>query len=87
MQDEGQTTIVMTCKHVPTTLEDIFAGTMQEDIFIGSPSSSASQDPPDVAQTTELAQVQTKTDIFSKYKEIKQNNEMLKASIYTQFWK
>ena len=88
MQDEeGQTTMVMLGKHVSTTPKDIFLGTRQEELFIGSPYSSASQDPPDVAQTTNLAQGQTQPKKISKYKAIKQKNEMLKSSSYKQFWK
>jgi len=78
--DEEQATIVSIGPH-----ENIFASTRQEDIFVGSPSSSTSQDPPDSAQTTEVAQGQTEPNIFAKYKAIKQKNEMLKASTYTQF--
>lgn len=76
----------MTGKHVSTTPEDIFAGTRQEDTFLGSPSSSISEDPLETRQAVDLAQHNVEPNIFSKYREIKNRNEMLKTTAYTQFW-
>lgn len=61
--------------------------TREDDIFIGSPSSSTSRDPPKTPKIVNLAQYTAEPNIFSKYKVIKQRNEMLKASTYTHFWK
>lgn len=54
---------------------------------MGSPSSSTFRDPPETPKTIALAQDTAEPNIFSKYKDIKQRNEIIKASTHTQFWK
>jgi hypothetical protein len=55
--------------------------------FIGSPSSPTSQINPDINLTAESVHGQKKSNIFDKYKEIKQINDLLNSITYTQFWK
>ena len=49
-------------------------------------SSSASQEPMDIIQSTGTNSSDDQ-NIFSKFLEIKQKNETLKANVYNQFWK
>jgi len=61
--------------------------TRNEDSFVGYLSSSVSKKPLDTSQLGELVHDQDEPNIFSKYGEIKKNNEILKVTTYTRFWK
>jgi hypothetical protein len=56
-------------------------------LFARSPSSPASQINPYTTLTYESIHGEKDSNIFDKYKEIKQKNELLKNNTYTQFWK
>jgi len=60
---------------------------IEEDIFIGSPSSYTSKDPPKTPKIVDLAQDTSKPNILFEYKRIKQRNGLLKASTYMELLK
>jgi hypothetical protein len=68
-------------------LEGPHSSTQSDSLFTGSPSSPTSQRNPDTTLTAESVHGQKESNIFDKYKEIKQRNELLNNNTYTQFWK
>jgi hypothetical protein len=68
-------------------LEGPHPSTQSNNLFAGSPSSPTCQINLDTTMTTESVHGQKESNIFDKYKEIKQRNELLNTNTYTQLWK
>jgi hypothetical protein len=68
-------------------LEGPHSSAQSNSLFEGSPLSPASQRNPYIALMVESIHGEKEPNIFDKYKEIKQRNELLNTSTYTQFWK
>jgi hypothetical protein len=77
-EGEMQSTIVLEGPH---------SSTHSDSQFTVSTSSPTSQRNPDTTLTTESTHGKTESNIFDKYKQIKQRNELLNNNTYAQFWK
>jgi hypothetical protein len=77
-EGEMQSTIVMEGPH---------SSSYSDSWFIVSTSSPASQRQTYTTLTVESTHEQTESNIFDKYKQIKQRNELLNNNTYAQFWK
>jgi hypothetical protein len=77
-EGEMQSTIVLEGPH---------SSTQSKNLFEGYPLSPTSQRNPDTTLTAESIHGEKESNIFEKYKEIKQRNELLNTNTYTQFWK
>jgi hypothetical protein len=77
-EGEMQSTIVLEGPH---------SSTHSDSLVTGSPSSPTSQRNPDTTLTIESSHGKKESNIFDKYKQIKQRNELLNNNTYTQFWK
>jgi hypothetical protein len=77
-EEEMQSTIILEGPH---------SSTHSESLFTCSPSSPTSQRNQDTTLTTESSHGKKESNIFDKYKQIKQRNDLLNNNTYTQFWK
>jgi hypothetical protein len=77
-EGEMQSTIVMEGPH---------SSAYSDSQFIVSTSSPTSQRQTNTTLTAESSHEKTESNIFDKYKQIKQRNELLNNNTYAQFWK